>query len=1281
MPAYSWSRRYGTTYYEEGRSISAALDGGAFVTGILYGTAAVGGRMSAGTDHQDIFVLRLDRSGNQVWSRRFGSTQGFGYGFRVAATADGGVLVTGGFSGTLDFGGGALTAAGDEDIFVLKLDSAGSHRWSRHYGGGPQTGAAGLGISATPGGGALVTGAFQGTINFGGGPLTSAGNYDIFVLKLDAAGNHVWSRAYGSNDPPGNEEVGWGVSATSGGGALVTGAFSGTVDFGGGPLTSAGVRNIFVLKLDASGSHVWSHGYGSTRENLGVSVSTTPDQGALVTGVFSDAVDFGGGPVTGGGWYNAFVLKLDSAGNHVWSRGYGGADYNAGLHASAAPDGSALVTGYFQGTVDFGGGPLTSAGGDDVFVMKLDGGGHHVWSRRYGSTGSDEAWGVSPSSDGSVYLTGYFYDTVDFGGGPLTSAGQGDVFVLKLVDTSPAIATISGRVVDGFNWRDYGGRVSPITRCAVDATDLITQAHYSATTDTDGNFLISVPGNASYECTFTHPGYRTSVHATGGLPSGAHFTFPLGALVLDTKTVVLLHGLWGGARSWVDQNGFDFAAQLRASLGDWNVEPPISLVPDPLGWLDQRGSVNGQVGVLADYLSGLDAQGIRSVKVVGHSMGGLVARQYIRTHPGKIETLVMLGTPNHGSELATYAKLLLLWAEGELSGQGIFSYVPPAGEDLVPDSPLLRDLNYNGEQGLSNWGCPQHPAETTLSAKTRYYTYTGTAFEWNFWDACDRRWWFLGSPLATLTTWPPWEPCDNDYIVPVSSVPLRGSTPPLSVHNWTDIGCGCFSRHLRTPECPPMKADPCVVRVVTEALEALPSCTLPASASVPLRGVAGPVGQNAGFDLVFLAPGGGSNLALPCGSADSLEFRADLIRGTSALTLIDPTGRRVNPDSAAVDPNIDYQEDGLLRRYVVRSGAPGEWQLVADAANSPDSVEVLLTGTEYGQVAMTIGVADAEVTPEGNQKIEATLRWLESPLLGASVAGIVRGPSGFEQPVVLVDDGTAGDRVPGDGVYTVDVGSHPFTGQYDVSLLATGTYGAGRTLNRSAARPYFVSERPDLQILEGDIELSAAVVDTQSVVTVTATVRNIGGAAAESVRAVFLEEESGLLFGERSAGTLGAGQEVVLSADWPTRHGASEYRLGARVSVGGTPGETDIANNEAYATPLVVVGAPEDTRPGDQGSGGTNSIAILRLSMFPNPVRGDITIRYQLPRTERVRLDVFDVAGRRVRTLLEEVHGAGLGSLVWDGRDGEGHRVTAGVYFVRLRTQSDSRTGRIVLIR
>jgi hypothetical protein len=225
---------------------------------------------------------------------------------------------------------------------------------------------------------------------------------------------------------------------------LVTGLFSGTANFGGGDLVSAGFNDIFVAKYNSAGTHQWSHGFGSTGGDVGYGVDVDGAGNALVTGHFQGTVNFGGDNLVSLGQNEIFVAKYNSAGTHQWSQRFGGPLGEIGNDIAVDGWGNALVTGYFQGTVDFGGGELTSAGGFDVFVAKYDSDGVHRWSQRFGSTTGDFGNAVAMDGSGNVRVTGVFRGTANLGGGGLTSAGSDDMFLAMYAPepAEPAIVSI-----------------------------------------------------------------------------------------------------------------------------------------------------------------------------------------------------------------------------------------------------------------------------------------------------------------------------------------------------------------------------------------------------------------------------------------------------------------------------------------------------------------------------------------------------------------------------------------------------------------------------------------------------------------------------------------------------------------------------------------------------------------------------------------------------------------------------------------------------------------------
>jgi len=394
------------------------------VTGYFGGTVDFGGGPLTSVGSWEIFVAKYDASGVHQWSRRFGDAandQGYG----VAVDALGNVIIAGDFQAIGDFGGGPYWSVGGGDIFVAKYDASGVYQWNLVFGSPGMDHCNAVAVDAS--GNVVVTGYFYETVDFGGGDLTSAGVYDIFLAKYDASGVHQWSRRIGGT----GGERGYAVATDASGNVFVTGFFQGTVDFGGGDLTSVGISDIFVAKYDASGVYQWCQRFGTQERNHGTGIAVDASGNVFVTGRFFEAADFGGGNLTSAGNYDIFLAKYDASGAHQWSQRFGSPGYDYGNGVAVDAMGDVVATGTFEETVDFGDGDVTSAGLSDIYVAKYDGSGVPQWSHCFGDTGADNGYGVAMDALGSAVATGIFEGTVDFGGGDLTSAGWGDVFVAK----------------------------------------------------------------------------------------------------------------------------------------------------------------------------------------------------------------------------------------------------------------------------------------------------------------------------------------------------------------------------------------------------------------------------------------------------------------------------------------------------------------------------------------------------------------------------------------------------------------------------------------------------------------------------------------------------------------------------------------------------------------------------------------------------------------------------------------------------------------------------------
>ena len=247
------------------------------------------------------------------------------------------------------------------------------------------------------------------------------------VSPLNAAPAHHWSYSYGG---PGMNTA-YDVAVDPTGGVVVAGAFTGTMNLGGGTLTSAGVYDVFLARFDPTGAPLWSKRFGGSGTDVAGGVAIDAAGNIIITGTYQSTVGFGGAALVSKGGDDIFVAKFDAAGNPLWSRGFGTTRDDEGHDVACDASGNMILTGHYGSAIDFGGGVTPFAGSVDIFILKLDAGGAYQWSKVTGSTNIDEGYGVAMDASGNIAVTGSFFTTVNFGGSNLVSGGLSDAFVAK----------------------------------------------------------------------------------------------------------------------------------------------------------------------------------------------------------------------------------------------------------------------------------------------------------------------------------------------------------------------------------------------------------------------------------------------------------------------------------------------------------------------------------------------------------------------------------------------------------------------------------------------------------------------------------------------------------------------------------------------------------------------------------------------------------------------------------------------------------------------------------
>jgi hypothetical protein len=367
--AHLYSRGFGDDVNQVASSVAVDASGSALVTGWFEGILnASPGKIVASLGGRDVFILKLDASGEPAWVRSFGGAGASQEGAAVAVTASGDVVVTGSFDESLAAGQGpSLTSEGGLDIFVAKLSSAtGDVSWFKRFGGAGDQAARGIAVDSA--GRVIVTGALEGSMAVGATTLMSAGGEDVFVLTLDSAGEPVASARYGDS----LDQAGKAVAATSMDGVLVAGSFQGKLDVGGTPLESAGSDDIFVVKLSSAGAPEWAKQFGDPGTQQILSLAADASGGVVLTGKFDGSLNFGKTPpLPGTEAFDVFVAKLDPAGAYVWARAFGGKFDQVGLGVALSKAGEVALTGTFFGSVNLGGELLKSAGLSDIFLARF----------------------------------------------------------------------------------------------------------------------------------------------------------------------------------------------------------------------------------------------------------------------------------------------------------------------------------------------------------------------------------------------------------------------------------------------------------------------------------------------------------------------------------------------------------------------------------------------------------------------------------------------------------------------------------------------------------------------------------------------------------------------------------------------------------------------------------------------------------------------------------------------------------------------------------------------
>jgi len=341
-PPVEWSYTFARG---EGHFVEQTGDGGLVMTGWV----------DSGGAGSDVFLARYDRAGSRLWLRTYRGN-GYSDGHCVREVSGGGFIVVGETKSR---------DAYDHDVYVVRTDGKGVPLWEKVFGGARCDYA--WSVRQTGDGGFILAG---GTESFG------AGIYDVYLVKLDAAGNTIWEKTYGGTA----SDCGYAVLQLNDGGYLIAGN---TESFGAGNL------DVYLLKTDSDGNIAWQKTYGGEGSDYGWSLVKAGDGGYLIAGEKEITVNLGG-------VFAAYLIKVGPEGNELWQNTYGDTRGSSFYDAGQVTGGGYILTGKKE----------SAGGGYGLYVVKTNKNGDPVWEKTIEGAGSNSGYAVAQNRDGAYVVAG-----------------------------------------------------------------------------------------------------------------------------------------------------------------------------------------------------------------------------------------------------------------------------------------------------------------------------------------------------------------------------------------------------------------------------------------------------------------------------------------------------------------------------------------------------------------------------------------------------------------------------------------------------------------------------------------------------------------------------------------------------------------------------------------------------------------------------------------------------------------------------------------------------------
>jgi len=442
----AWQAAFGGLGIDSSKAIAVGSSGEVYVAGYFEGEIDFGGTIgkkpSAGKS--DAFLVKIV-DGKLAWAQTWGAARE-DVANAVAVKGDK-VVVAGNFLDEIKIGSFTKKSNGSDDIYIASFDKDGNADWLWTAGGIDSDGL--NAIAATPDGGWVLGGSFTDSLSINAGAkqvnLKSKGKTDAILIKLAPTGDTEWVKQYGGA----YDDTIMHVAVDANGNTFVQGLFKDTADWGGGQLRAGGGsdNDVVLAKYDTNGDHLWSKRFGNSFNEVAGGLAVDPSGHVTISGSFENkgSISFGqGDDHVSLGEADVFVARFTGDGKLEWARTFGGERVDVAIDCASDSAGNTVVTGWFEGVVDFGKGTVTSkTNNKDVFVVKFDQKGQLVWQKTFGDKDHDQGRAIALDGKGNSYVTGLYRWKLALVDPPiqqqiaandpvLSKAPKPDVFVVKL---------------------------------------------------------------------------------------------------------------------------------------------------------------------------------------------------------------------------------------------------------------------------------------------------------------------------------------------------------------------------------------------------------------------------------------------------------------------------------------------------------------------------------------------------------------------------------------------------------------------------------------------------------------------------------------------------------------------------------------------------------------------------------------------------------------------------------------------------------------------------------